>query len=256
MFFASHFDAFKPTWVRSLLGLMMVGAIAACSEKAEPAKPTAAPEAAKPTEAAPAAAVTLTAKDFDPAGLTALVEGEGKDYRNIANPQPVQMAGKPEVIEFFWYGCPHCYAAEPVVKEWRKSMPAGVNFIRIPAQWQLNPAMVSHQKIAITLKALNKNDEFDSKVFNAIQEQGRGLADPAKITDFMVENGIDKATWEKEFNSFNTNSELAKADALFKAYQLTSVPAFVVNGKYLVQGTSAKTLQIVNKLIEQDKGKK
>ena len=72
----------------------------------------------------------------------------------------------------------------------------------------------------------------------------------------MVENGIDESTWEQTFNSFNINTEVAKADALFKAYGLQGVPAFIVNGKYLVQGTSARSLQVVNKLIEQDKGKK
>ena len=162
--------------------------------------------------------------------------------------------GMPEVIEFFWYGCPHCYKAETAVKAWQQSKAKNVNFIRLPAQWA--PAMVQHQKMALSLQALNKSDAIEPKVFKAIQEQGRGLDSAEKITAFMVENGIDESTWEQTFNGFSINTEVAKADALFKAYKLDGVPAFVVNGKYLVKGTNARSLQVVNKLIEQDKSKK
>ena len=179
----------------------------------------------------------------------------GKDYAVLDTRAPVDTpADKVEVIEFFWYGCPHCYKVEPAVKAWLPTKAKDANFIRLPAQWA--PAMVQHQKMALSLQALKKSDAIEPKVFQAIQEQGRGLDSADKITAFMVENGIDESTWEQTFNSFNINTEVAKADALFKAYGLQGVPAFIVNGKYLVQGTSARSLQVVNKLIEQDKGKK
>ncbi len=241
-----------------IVGLLFVTSLTACAEKPAPAKATGNTDTAtatKPAESHPddqPVNTNLTAKDFDPAGIVSLTEG--KDYTKVATPQPVQIAGKPEVIEFFWYGCPHCYKAETAVQAWQKSKAKDINFIRLPAQWA--PAMIQHQKMALSLQALKKSDELDPKVFQAIQEQGRGLDKEEKITAFMVENGIDEAIWKQTFNSFNINTEVAKADALFKAYQLQGVPAFVVNGKYLVRGTSARSLQVVNKLIEQDKGKK
>ena len=255
---ASPSTILKKTCISSFMGLLLLGSLTACAEKPAPAKAAANASSSattKPTESHPdddPVNTNLTAKDVDPAGIAAVVEG--KDYTKIAEPQSVQIAGKPEVIEFFWYGCPHCYKAEPAVQMWRQNKAKDVNFIRLPAQWA--PAMIQHQKMALSLQALKKSDEIEPKVFKAIQEQGRALDSEAKIEEFMVENGIDKATWTQTFNSFNTNTEVAKADALFKAYKLQGVPAFVVNGKYLVQGTNARSLQVVNKLIEQDKGKK
>ena len=252
----SPFVTLKKVWVSSALGLLLLGSLTACAEKPAPIKAADnSSGAVKPADNhhddGPAN-TNLTDKDFDPSGIASLTEG--KDYKKIAEPQPVQIAGKPEVIEFFWYGCPHCYKAEAAVQAWRQSKDKDVNFIRLPAQWA--PAMIEHQKMALSLQALKKSDEIEPKVFKAIQEQGRALDSADKITAFMVENALDESTWEQTFNSFNINTEVAKADALFKAYKLQGVPAFVVNGKYLVQGTNARSLQVVNKLIEQDKSKK
>ena len=247
----SSSSRFKKICISSLTSVMLLGALTACAEKPAPAKAAPIKTADNHGEAEPVN-TNLTAKDFDPAGIATLVEG--KDYTKVAAPQPVQIAGKPEVIEFFWYGCPHCYKVEPAVKAWLPTKAKDANFIRLPAQWA--PAMVQHQKLALSLQTLNKSDEIDPKVFKAIQEEGRGLDNAEKISAFMVDNGIDKSTWEQTFNSFNTNTEVAKADALFKAYKLDGVPAFVDKGKYLVKGTKARSLQVVNKLIEQDKGKK
>lgn len=253
---ASPSVVFKKTWVSSFMGLLLLGSLTACTEKPAPAKAeNSGASTTKPADNHPGdepVNTNLTAKDFDPAGIASLAEG--KDYTKIAEPQPVQIAGKPEVIEFFWYGCPHCYKAETAVQTWRQSKAKDVNFIRLPAQWA--PAMVQHQKLALSLQALNKSDEIEPKVFKAIQEQKRPLDSEASIEAFMVENGIDKTIWAQTFNGFSTNAEVSKADALFRAYKLNGVPAFVVNGKYLVQGTNARSLQVVNKLIEQDKGKK
>lgn len=247
----------KKAWASSFVALFLFGSITACAEKPAPTKAASAGDTttSKSAENHPGdepVNTNLSAKDFDPAGISVLVEG--KDYTKVAEPQPVQIAGKSEVIEFFWYGCPHCYKAETAVKAWQQSKAKDVNFTRLPAQWA--PAMVQHQKLALSLQTLNKSDEIDPKVFKAIQEEGRGLDNAEKISAFMVDNGIDKSTWEQTFNSFNTNTEVAKADALFKAYKLDGVPAFVVNGKYLVKGTNARSLQVVNKLIEQDRSKK
>ena len=235
----------------TLAALAAVALLAACG-KEEPAKP--APTAAAPAPvAATEAPKTYTAADFKTDGLV-ITEGEGKDYTKIATPQPVQVAGKVEVLEFFWYGCPHCNRIEPAVQAWKKTIPADVNFIRAHAFW--GKPMDEHQKIFYTLGVLKKNDAMDDKVFSAIHNDGMGLAKPELISEFMVKNGIEKAAWDSAYSSFGVNTEVAKANALYKAYGLTGVPNFIVNGKYAVGGETARTLQVVNKLIEQERGKK
>ena len=199
------------------------------------------------TTASVPAQPTFTAESFSTKGLTIT---EGKDYTKLANPQPSK-DGKKEVQEFFWYGCSHCYKIEPAVQAWKKTLPADVRFVRYHAQW--NAAMQSHQRIAMTLQSLSKSDELDDKVFAAIQDQGRALTNEDKISEFMVENGVDKAAWDKAFKSFDVNANIVTADALFKNYQLDGVPALIVNGKYVVKDDSAQALRVVNKLLEENK---
>ena len=238
----------KTTWAAALTTALF---LTACGKEAAVAQDKPAVAAATPTAAPAEAAKTFTADDFKTDGITLV---EGTDYQKIANPQPVQVAGKSEVLEFFWYGCPHCYRVEPAVQAWKKTLPPDVNFIRAPANW--GKPMDEHQKIYYTLNALKKNDEIDSKVFSALNVDGLGLAKPELISEFMVKNGIDKAAWDSAYCSFAVNTEVAKANALFKAYGLQGVPNFIVNGKYVVGGETARTLQIVNKLLEQDRGGK
>lgn len=239
----------KTAWMAGLTSVLL---LAACSKAPATADKGAATPAPASSAAAPAEAVkTYTAEDFKTDGLKLV---EGTDYQKVANPQPVQVAGKNEVLEFFWYGCPHCNRIEPAVQAWKKTLPANTVFTRIPANW--GKPMDEHQKIYYTLAALKKNDEMDDKVFAAIHNDGLGLNKPELISEFMVKNGIDKAAWDAAYTSFAVNSDVAKADALFKAYGLTGVPNFIVNGKYIVGGETARTLQTVNKLLEESSTKK
>ena len=226
----------------TVLSVFAVLSLSAC-DKAVVTQPT------KPANAAVAPAQTFTAESFSTKDLT-ITEGPGKDYMKLANPQPVAVAGKAEVAEFFWYGCGHCYAVEPAVEAWKKTIPSNVNFVRYHAQW--NAAMQSHQRMAATVQALGKSDALDLKIFQAIQEQGKSLTSEENISAFMVQNGVDKAAWDNAYKSFEVNAAIIKGDALFKTYQLDGVPKFIVNGKYVVSGDNVKTLRVVNKLLEQD----
>lgn len=219
----------------------------ACSKSDIVTQPSNSSSGSANTTASAPAQPTFTAESFSPKGLTLT---EGKDYTKLPNPQPPK-DGKKEVQEFFWYGCSHCYKLEPAVQAWKKTLPSDVRFVRYHAQW--NAAMQSHQRIAMTLQALGKSDALDDKVFAAIQDQGRALTAEDKISEFMVENGVDKAAWDKAFKSFEVNANIVTADALFKNYQLEGVPALIVNGKYVVKGDTAEALKVVNKLLEEGK---
>ena len=229
-----------------LLGAVVLGilSLGACQKADIITQPDAPKNTATTTTAT--AQPTFNAESFSTNGLTIV---EGKDFVRVANPQPVAVAGKSEVVEFFWYGCGHCYAIEPAVHAWKKTLPANVNFVRYHAQW--NAAMQTQQRMAMTVQALGKSDELDLKIFSAIQEQGKGLSNDDAVSAFMAQNGVDKAAWDTAYRSFDVNASIVTADALFKAYQLYCLPKFIVNGKYVVSGDSAQTLKVVNKLLEQ-----
>ena len=228
----------------ALMGAVSVSTLLfACNKSDIITQPASANNSGSPAKAEQ----TFTAESFSPKGLTIT---EGKEYTKLASPQPTK-DGKKEVQEFFWYGCGHCYALEPALQAWKKTLPADVSFVRYHAQW--NATMQSHQRMAMTVQALGKSDELDDKIFDAIQVKGRSLTSEDKISEFMVENGVDKATWDKTFKSFDVNANIVTADTLFKNYQLDGVPALIVNGKYVVKGDSAQALRVVNKLLEENK---
>ena len=249
----------KSIWLSSIAAVLLLTACGKTETKpaatASAATATAQAATAQPATPTAAAPVTYSAADFKTDGVTLT---EGQNFKKVATPQPLQVAGKIEVLEFFWYGCPHCNAIEPMVQAWKKTLGSDVNFIRIPAFW--GKPMDEHQKIFYALASLKKNDEMDGKIFHALHEEGLGLAKPELISEFMVKNGIDKTTWDTAYNSFGVNTEATKANSLFKAYGLDGVPSFVVNGKYIagtaMTGETPATLKVVNKLIEQERGTK
>ncbi len=114
---------------------------------------------------------------------------EGKDYVRLAQPQPVP-AGKIEVIEFFWYGCPHCNAFEPMIEAWSKKLPPDVSFRRVPVAFREEP-FVAHQKIFYTLEALEQLDALHRKVFYAIHVERQRLDKLADIAAFVAKHGVD-----------------------------------------------------------------
>ena len=232
-----------------LLGVvcLSVGVLGGCDKTDIVTQPSApvGNTTATTTQVQPTTPTAYTAESFSTQGLTLT---EGRDFVRVANPQPVA-AGTSEVIEFFWYGCSHCFAIEPAVHAWKKTLPANVRFVRYHAQW--NAAMQTQQRMAMTVQALGKSDELDLKIFKAIQEQGKGLSNDKAVAAFMAENGVDKAAWDAAYKGFEVNAAIVTADTLFKTYQLDGVPKFIVNGKYVVSGDSAQTLKIINKLLEE-----
>lgn len=212
-------------------------ALSACGKESQPLQAT-----TKNTQA-----VTYSADMFKADGLTLVA---GQDYKFVPNPQPVT-SGKVEVTEFFWYGCPHCYRLEPALQAWSKTLPADVQFNRLHVGF--GEQVDVHQKIFFALKALNQNEAMDQKVFDALAFDPGSLNDDNIAKSFIVKNGIDAAAWDKAYNGFDAKTGAVKANALMKAYGLNGVPAIVVNGKYVVGGETVHTLQVVNKLIEQER---
>ena len=160
----------------------------------------------------------------------------GVNYDVLTPAQPTSVgAGKVEVLEVFWLGCPHCYALEPYIEKWLKDKPSYVEFVRVPVMW--GPVHRAHARLFYTLKALNRSDLFE-KAFDTIQKEHNLLvaqddAATLKLQEaFAQANGIKPDDYDKAYASFAVNSDLQRAEELTQRYEVQGVPLIVVGGKY------------------------
>lgn len=176
---------------------------------------------------------------------------EGTDYKVIANPGKVEVPGKIEVREFFWYGCPHCYRLEPYMQAWLRKLPSDVNFLRSPAA--MNPVWEQNARGYYVSEALGIRRQAHIPLFDAINKDGKQLFDQKSLAQFYTRYGADPAKFNSLFNSFAITGKVNQAKNLAMQYQLTGVPAIVVNGKYVVQGEDQKVINTINYLIAKER---
>jgi thiol:disulfide interchange protein DsbA len=156
---------------------------------------------------------------------------EGKNYRVLAQRLPPAVpAGKIEVIEFFWYGCPHCNAFEPTLEAWVKKLPSDVMFRRVHVGFR--PTFEPQQRLYVTLEAMGLVDALQRKIFYAIHQQGARLDKPEQIFDFVASNGVDRAKFIETFNSFGVQTKVRQGKQLAEAYKIDGVPALGIHGRY------------------------
>lgn len=179
---------------------------------------------------------------------------EGVQYVRLQQPAAVSApAGKIEVVEFFWYGCPHCYAFDPMLEDWVKQLPSDVAFRRVPVAFTAVHAQ--HQKLFYTLEAMGKLDPaLHRKIFNAIQQDHRRLDTEADQVKFLTENGIDGALYVKTSKEFHVQTKMNQAKQLSAAYKIDGVPALGIQGRYYTAGSLAgdhrRALQVADYLIQ------
>lgn len=176
-------------------------------------------------------------------------------YNRLSQPQPTADSSKVEVIEIFWYGCPHCYHFEPFLNEWLATKPDDVDFKRMPAVFRED--WLPHAKAFYTAVELGVLDKVHSAIFEAIHEQGNHLANEAALKEFFVAHGVDGDAFTETYNSQNVESHVERAIAMLRRYEVTGVPAVIINGKYQTSGPIAGTyenmVQVMNKLIERER---
>ena len=175
----------------------------------------------------------------------------GKDYTVVPNPGVVDVKGKLEVREFFWYGCGHCFTLEPHMQAWLRKLPKDVNFVRTPAA--MNPVWEQNARGYYVAEALQIRRKIHLPLFHAIHDQGQQIFDQKSQAQFFVKYGVPEAKFNSLYNSFAITAKVSKANQLAKHYQLTGVPAVVVNGKYIVQGDDGKVVEVVNYLLEKER---
>ena len=175
----------------------------------------------------------------------------GKDYTVLPNPGVVDVKGKIEVREFFWYGCGHCFTLEPHMQAWLRKLPKDVNFVRTPAA--MNPVWEQSARGYYVAEALQIRRKIHLPLFHAIHDKGQQIFDQKSQAKFFVKYGVPEAKFNSLYNSFPITAKVSKANQLAKQYQLTGVPAVVVNGKYVVQGDDGKVVQVINYLVEKER---
>jgi thiol:disulfide interchange protein DsbA len=172
---------------------------------------------------------------------------QGTDYKTIAS-QSTDSGDKIEVLEFFWYGCPHCYSFEPNIIAWKKTKPANVEFIRVPAVFR--PDWEIQARVYYALENMGVVDEVHGKIFKAIHKDKKRLNKKKLIVDFLVENGVNREKLLAEYSSFSVDGKVRKAKKLLKPYQIEGVPTIAVNGKYITSGSMAGSYDNMIKILD------
>ena len=177
---------------------------------------------------------------------------EGFEYRVLPISQPVETKGKVEVIEFFWYGCPHCYDFEPDLSAWVKRQPKDVVFRRVPVAFRED--FMPHNQLFYALQAMGKGDALNEKVMYAMHKENKRLLTEPEIADWVASQGIDRNTFLATYRSFAVVSKSRAAKELADAYRIDGVPTVVMQGKYVtspsIAGSKAKALLVMDYLEE------
>lgn len=164
-------------------------------------------------------------------GVQAAVEG--KDYKKMPVQQSVEDASRLEVIEFFWYGCSHCYSIEPHMAAWAQKLPKDVNFRRVHVVWPGRSDLEGHARLFLALQTMGIEHKYGLAVFNAVQRERIELRREKNLFDWVQKQGIDLNKFKSAYSSFSVNMQLNRLAQLTKNYQIEGVPAIVVNGKWL-----------------------
>jgi len=215
------------------------------------------------------AAVSSTVAAATPTAAAAALSGpalwqEGVNYTRLVPAQPTAVpAGQVEVLEFFWYACPHCYGIDPLVEAWKKTKPAYISFSRVPVMW--NEGHRSLARLFYTLQSLGKLDQLHSEVFKEIHVNGDLLVSPDGTNDaesermqvvFVKKFGIPEDSFRTAYQSFAVDTDLQKADQLVQRYRIDGVPTFVVNGKFVADvrtaGSPENLLSLIGDLAAQE----
>lgn len=176
-------------------------------------------------------------------------------YKVLSNPTLPRDASKVEVVEVFWYGCGHCNHFEPTVQAWKKSIQADVDFYQVPAQFSRQWKI--HANLFYLTHALKVNDKVHQAIFDSIHLKREPLFSESDQKAFLGRYGVSEEDFDKYNDSFGVRRQLKMADEMVRTWGISGVPAIIVNGKYMVNASSAggeeKIFGVVNYLIEKER---
>lgn len=174
----------------------------------------------------------------------------GIEYQEIIPAQQTRAPkGKIEVVELFWYGCPHCYRLEPELEKWLKNKPANIDFIRMPAQFNKNWEI--HAAAFYTAESLGLGEKTHKAIFKEMHEKKKRMSTVDELAAFFLRYEVSREKFMKVFNSFAVRNRQAHAKGMGQRYGAHSVPAFVINGKYRTNETMAGSKKDMFAVIEE-----
>ena len=192
-------------------------------------------------------AALLAAASIGYAFAQAVPLREKLDYIAIA-PQPVATADRIEVVEFFWYGCPHCNNLQPALDAWLKRKPADVELRRIPAAFR--DSWLPHARIYYTLEALGETARLHQSVYTALHQNKESLMSGNETADWAARNGIQPSQWLAAYNSPEVSRKVEASKDLTKAYSVPGTPSLVVDGRYLTSSGMAESMPALIQTLE------
>jgi len=175
----------------------------------------------------------------------------GTDYSELRPGISTDNPAKIEVVEFFWYGCPHCYDLEPRLTKWVSELPKDVDFKRVPAPFNNQWAIAG--RVYYTLEALGAVEKLHGPLFDAIHRDGLRITNERAMLEWVGKQGLDTQKYSAAYRSFTVESKLKRAAQVTQASGIDGVPALMVNGKYVVNAQQGQTrermLAVANSLI-------
>lgn len=180
---------------------------------------------------------------------------EGTEYLRLSTPQPTSTTDKIEVIELFWYGCPHCNDLEPHLAEWLETKPDDVEFVRLPAivgkRWE--PLAQAY----FTAELLGVLDQTHLALFESIHVKNQKYTDEAQIMEFFVSQGVSEEDFRNAYNSFAVSVKMNNAKLMTRRYAITGVPTVIVNGKFSTSVKyargNANLIKVIDFLVVQER---
>ena len=180
---------------------------------------------------------------------------EGAEYLTLANPQKTGTPDKIEVLELFWYACPHCYYLEPHLQQWLATKPDDVEFVRLPAI--LGPTWELLAKAWFTAELLGVTEQTHPALFEAIHKRKIKFDTEDKLRSFFAGHGVNAEDFDKTFKSFAVAIKTNNARLMTKRYAITGVPAIIVNGKFSTTATLAggnpDLIKVIDYLVAEER---
>jgi thiol:disulfide interchange protein DsbA len=171
----------------------------------------------------------------------------GTDYTVLSSPQP-HNGSKIEVIEFFFYGCSHCYKLHPFMDQWEKKMPKDVTFTYVPAVF--NATWEVSARTFYALEALGLRKQVHDDLFNAWNRDNLELTDEATTASFLAKHGVDSNKFSEAYNSFSIQSSVMRAKQLGQTFGIRGTPTIIVDGKYVVPGDTERTVRVLEAVVD------
>ncbi len=171
------------------------------------------------------------------------------DYKLVQPPQPTHSGNKIEVLEFFFYGCSHCYHLHPLLSEWEKKMPKDVMLEYVPTIF--NPSWEPMANTYYALELMGKQKQLHDPLFTAWNVNNVDLGDLAKISVFVAKHGVDSKVFADNYLSFSVQTKVMRSKQMSQSYAIRGTPTLIVDGKYMITGLQpADTIKMLNELID------